>query len=786
MSGGPSGSGATAGTSKPTSDALPSGAPAPTGSSESGGDAAPDTITATKGQYFCEFAAQKGFRNCEKWRAVNPDLADRPNLEEGDEVIVPEKEEGATADKDKAEVESLRVDFPPASVRFVGQTSSLGDRTKAGLTRVGISNYQTDKAGLNDNGHTHDFFEGEGAEDEEGRNADEDEVTTWNDPDHFRIEVHDVTAGKQDADEVTVELQVLQPLYKRSEADGTMTIQRDEESRPDPDAPKGFRIPTNNDRKIEDLTCVRVGDTNYYRSKYMRLVTEKKDKIDGHTVFVGDYYQDESNAGGPSAGAIVGGALGGAAVAGGVAALVVTQTDNQLSDTEKGAIIGGAAVAGAVAGGLIGAAASSGDDAGAENAGAAPATATPPTEEEIADTKRYGEILDQKIRVRYIPKMCTDEKCRAEQVAKVGELKAESRMAVHIMAGCIENEDARRVVYGQCRRVFAQVGIRPHLKAIYRHPSIEHVILVGSPDGTGANAQGDTGVAGPDGAAAPASTLIITMNGGQEETFNLAANQTVSSVVGRITSWLEGLRDDGTKLFYTLTVPRPTIAPPSAGSEASQYILVFSNAEHSEYAKVDGADSTDSQFSVGNPSLSPAKLGEVPKSETSAAHTLIKASCRTEWCDCIIIANFKQEAGTTLYGLAMRHPKVHRFSPGTMCISDSMTGDPHDSRYTFAHEVGHVLMNVNHCTSGNHSEQLMITGNNASDDATEKDGRRRIMDKPMHVNYKIYGNDPTVGSVMTLLGSGANKTATERCHMFLSGVRSCFGGPTDRVRTEEW
>ena len=60
------------------------------------------------------------------------------------------------------------------------------------------------------------------------------------------------------------------------------------------------------------------------------------------------------------------------------------------------------------------------------------------------------------------------------------------------------------------------------------------------------------------------------------------------------------------------------------------------------------------------------------------------------------------------------------------------------------------------------------------------------MDKPMHVNYKIYGNDPTVGSVMTLLGSGANKTATERCHMFLSGVRSCFGGPTDRVRTEEW
>jgi hypothetical protein len=794
-------------TTAPTAPPAPSpsaGASAGSAAAPAGdGPAPPQKIVAHKGQFFCEFAAEKGFRNCEKWRAANPPLAEKATLEEGDEVTVPEKQEGETADQDKAKVESVRVDYPPALVRFLGQTSTLADRSSAGLTRLGISNYVTDKAGFDDRGNTKEFFKDFGADDEAGRNADPLEAATWNDPDHFRVEVHDVTAGKKNLSEVQVELQVLQPLYKRVDEAGKTVLQRDEENRPDPNAPKGFRIPGNPDRRLL-VTCKRVGATNYYRSRYLRLVTETEDKVADHTLFVGDYYQDPlvgatapasalgSTPGhGPTAGGIAGGAAAGALVGGGAAAAAVMLTENKLSDKEKAAVIGGAALGGAVLGGVIGGAASADKGAPAPpDAG----KATAMTPQEVEDTRRYAEILHQKVRARYIPAMCTDQKCRAETLADVGELKNEIRLAVHVFDTTgVTDEDVRRCIYGQCRRVYAQAGIVPHLKAIYHHPAPEHIVLIGSNAGTGRNATGFVSAPpapGPGPAPAPPakSRVRVKLDGGHEQLFELSPNEKVTSVVARIKGWIEGLKatPGGERLFWTRVVKRPFVGALPANTEESQYILVFKDADLTQHGKVLAVDSNDfNGMSANNPSVTAAQLASVPKSEDDNVQTILRASCHTRRLDCLVLGAFSS-AG--LHGLAIRHPKRQKFAPSVLVTAVRMSESPHDTRYTLAHEVGHVVMNVNHCEDANSKEQLMITGGLVSGIvAATMPGRRRIMDRPMQVKYKAYTNDVTVAAVEQLLGStAALNTAVERCHMFLPGVLDSFGAATPREPKAEW
>ncbi|MHC5108976.1 MAG: hypothetical protein ACYTHJ_03750 [Planctomycetota bacterium] len=810
---------------QPSTGSAPSpteggGASAPAGSGAAGSDtggaaggeaAAPETIEATAGQFFCEFAAARGFRNCERWREVNPDLAEKPTLEEGDEVVVPEQAEGATSDTDRAEVESVRRDYPPASIRFVGQTSTLGDRTSAGLTRLDISNYQTDKAGLNDHGRSHDFYTGIPAEDEDGRNNNEEEVTTWNDPDHFRVEVHDVTAGRNGEREITVDLQVLQPLYKRVDDSGTTKVQRDEEGRPDPNAPVGFRIPENPARQV-NIACKRIGDTNYYRSKYMRLVTETADEIIGHTLFVGDYYQDggfEGGGGGgagggegaadggsdddgPNAGAIAGGAVGGAAVAGGIAAVAVTQTDNELSTEAKVGIVAGSAAAGAVAGGLIGHAASSGGDSDSEAGSAASAApvATPMTPEEREDTRRYGEILDQKIRARYAPAMCTEEVCRAEAYTEVGQLRAEIRLAVHVFdsgAGRTDYEDVRRTVYGQVRRVYAVAGIRPHLKNIRVVPPPANIIMMGRDSGTGMAARGDTGVAPADGSAAPQSEITVEIDG-VEFSIEPTSGQTISQLTTRLNGEIQGHRADGDQVFWTRVVERSTMGALAAGEEGTKYILVFTNADMTQLATVGDAQTDDADFSIGHPSFSEADLANVDAEWKNHEQTVLKACCKTDWFDGLVIKQFSR---ASLQGIAAPVPLRKWFGPAFIVIETRMKDAPDDRRYTFAHEMGHVVMQCGHCNDAQHNDQLMIKGSlTGGKNAYDIDGRRRLMDSPIQIPYVVITGITAAGAVngneLTLDGTAGSECAVWRCHQFLNGVDDAMGGATDRVPATEW
>ena len=249
-------------------------------------------LTARAGDYLCRFAADAGFRDCKDFRteAANSAIANKAVLDEGDRVTVPQKQEKTTEAPDQTLVQCKRVNYRPATVRFLGQGVAMNQRGGPSLTRLGISNYITNKAGATGNGTTDPFYSGKGADTPEAMT--DDERKTFADPDHFRVEVHDVVAAARGLDKVTVELQVLQPLYKRETSGTTTKIVRDLTSRPDPEAPAGFKIPSNAARKLVVECFQNASHKAFYRSRYLRLVTHPEDTIAGQTLFVGDYYDD--------------------------------------------------------------------------------------------------------------------------------------------------------------------------------------------------------------------------------------------------------------------------------------------------------------------------------------------------------------------------------------------------------------------------------------------------------------------------------------------------------------
>ena len=250
-------------------------------------------VTARAGDFLCRFAADQGFRDCKDFRQINTHLNNKAVLDEGDKVVIPNKTEKDTEGKDKTVVKCKRVEYRPGSVKFLGLGMPLGEPRSGGLTRLGVSNFITDKANKTDHGTEFSFYVGKGADTLDTMTP--PEGRTHADPDHFRVEVHDVVAGEKKLAKVNVELQVLQPLYKRATVGGKGKIVRDKTSRPDPDCPPGFKVPANADRKVT-IECFRsTSKPNIYRSKYLRLVTHQEDKIEGQTLFVGDYYDDGGN-----------------------------------------------------------------------------------------------------------------------------------------------------------------------------------------------------------------------------------------------------------------------------------------------------------------------------------------------------------------------------------------------------------------------------------------------------------------------------------------------------------
>ena len=399
----------------------------------------PKKVKAKAGQCPCDLASAAGFLDCTEFRDANPPIASKAVLDQDEELVVPDIKPKDTSGADKTAVETVHILYPPATLRFLGTGTPMNNPGFAGLTRIGVSNYRTDKASANQTGTEFAFFSGQGADDDPSRVSPETE--TYPDPDHFRVEVHDVAAGKKGKTDVTVDLQVLQPLYKRDkDAAGKDVVVRDTTTRPDPDVPAGFKIPGNASRKLT-ITCQRVKDTNFYRSKYLRLVTHTEDTVATQTLYVGDYF----------------------------------------------------------------------DDGGSD------------------DEKRYTEILDQKVRARCTPEMCNPKKCRVQVLADVGELKAEVRLAVHIMDGACSFDDVRRVVYKQVRRTYASAHVRPYLLHVYEHPPIENAVRIGSARGAALPPSGVSGFFQRIGSAISPSKVTVKIEGQTIEQ-TLGAGDTVTSV----------------------------------------------------------------------------------------------------------------------------------------------------------------------------------------------------------------------------------------------------------------
>ncbi len=641
-------------------------------------------VAAKAGQCFCDFASMAGFKDCAPLRRVNTHLAEKATLETDDQVAIPDKTQKTTSGANETVVQSKRVNFPVAAVRFVGQGTTLNQRGP-GLRRLGISNYRTDKASAIGAGTENDFYKLKGADDDTARASVPDEVNTYADPDHFRVEVHDVTAAKAKKASVQVELQVLQPLYVQ--ADGTRgqtVIRRDLKSRPDPNVPAGFKVPTNAKRKLT-VECYLVGKTPYYRSKYLRLVTFDKDEVANHTLFVGDYFDDGAN------------------------------------DQEKW----------------------------------------------------YTEILEQKVRALYKPEMCTPGKCRVESLADVGELRAEVRLAVHVMDNCVSYAEVRRVVYKQVRRVYASVHVRPYIRRIYHHPPPKNILLVGDLGGTAAPPTGISGLIKKVGTAFSASKIKLKLDGTDYE-HKLAANQTVAQVAGQLTGLLAA---NG---FQVKEVKDPAV--PGNGLEAARLLLIFRDAAFTDYAELTSATSDDTRLSVQNVDLSSALLGAYPQDDKPLYHRVLKALCDTKWFDAIILKAF-DATSSTLFGIATW---IHQeFSPCIIVQSDRVK-PALDDRCTFSHEIGHVVMHGGHFQDAARQEQIMLVGGQVVGDANEMPGRRRVMDAPMEMPWEPFDDAAGTWTGPHDLGSGKpHGTLVSRIHKFLKGQP--FGPPsTDREIATEW
>lgn len=666
----------------PTGTSVPTAPSTPTAPGGTGGTSPPapppKVIVPRDGMCFCDFASQNGFRDCEPLRSANSEHASKAVLARGDEITIPDKRDKTASGPNESVIRARRVLSPPATVRFVGLNIPLNNPRANGLSRLGISNYKTDKASATGTGTETAFYRDQGVADDASRVAGTPEAETYADPDHFRVEIHDVAAAKRNLASVQCELQALQPLYRRLTVDGKEVIRRDVESRPDQNAPAGFKIPTTASRR-RTITCERVGTTKFYRSRYMRLVTESGDNIDPHTLFVGDYYDD-----------------------------------------------------------------------GANN-----------------DEKRYTEILEQKVRVRYQPAMCTPGTCRVEALADVGELRGEIRLAVHIMDNACSLEDVRRVVYKQTRRVYAPAHARPYIRTILRHPPPHNILLIGDQGGTAARASGHTLLRAQ-------SRIRLTVEGTTLD-YHPARNQTVAAVCNAIQQLLR------TNNIHTRELRAPY--PPGPGLEAARMFLLFKDAACTDFAVLSSASSNDTRLSVRNFQISAATLGAFSHDGDGLHHRMLKACCNTEFFDAIVLRQFDTSGGSTLFGIATW---IHKeFGPAIIVQSDRMT-PAQDDRYTFSHELGHVLMHGGHFMVAARREQLMIQGSMASGNAYDMPGRRRISDAPMRMNYQAFDDAAGTWTGEHQLGPGQpHGTLVTRIHTFVKG--QAFGSPTrDREVHAEW
>ncbi len=209
----------------------------------------PRKVKATRSDTLCSIAIRLGFLNCDPLRALpaNNGMGGR-QLRVGEEVTVPTVTPGSPGSASTGSSASLKVKTSPIPrLRFVHGSPDLPAARDRTLDRLEISNFPTDKAGDKYKKPFKDAF---------GFDAQADL-----DPDAFKVEL----GLRGSAASVNVVLQALKPLYG---TDGKVTGHT---------AFVASDASDHADRKM-DLECQGSPGQGLYRSRYLRLVTDDKDK----------------------------------------------------------------------------------------------------------------------------------------------------------------------------------------------------------------------------------------------------------------------------------------------------------------------------------------------------------------------------------------------------------------------------------------------------------------------------------------------------------------------------
>ncbi|MEN6426757.1 MAG: hypothetical protein ABFE13_15465 [Phycisphaerales bacterium] len=244
---------------------------------------------ATGGESLCEVAAAHGFRDCRPIRDANPTFQDTEALRAGDTLTIPERQGNRFGRATASAHRFRRAMFPPPSVTFMieegyGYNANPASGGPIPLamraihqhptldherTELAITNYVSDRAGDGTvAGNLSDAFT--------------HVQLSSNDPDHFKIQVYDNSTTN---DTVQVNLYALKPAYDRraSGGDTFVTLRRD-----------GYTRPSQANRKLENVECRRIPGTDYFRSRYLRLVSTETSRARRplQCLLVGDYWGD--------------------------------------------------------------------------------------------------------------------------------------------------------------------------------------------------------------------------------------------------------------------------------------------------------------------------------------------------------------------------------------------------------------------------------------------------------------------------------------------------------------
>ncbi|HWL95382.1 MAG TPA: hypothetical protein VNT79_17820 [Phycisphaerae bacterium] len=244
------------------------------------------TITAVESDFLCSLAVQNGFKDCAKVRQANAEeefVKTRP-LRPGDAVKIP----SVTPKEDTGQTELRhrfrRPGLPRPRVEFIEEqgfgygvgTSPAGsaqpqrDRKRA---KLGITNYVSDRGG--DGTLVGNFpaatFHGH------------DRLGTV-DPDHFKVQVH-LSSPAPALDKVMVNLHALKPAYFKRDVAGKPVVMLH---------PTKWVRPSNAARRLENIECKRIPNTNFFRSPYLRLVSfqTSQAKRNRQTLLMLDYFDE--------------------------------------------------------------------------------------------------------------------------------------------------------------------------------------------------------------------------------------------------------------------------------------------------------------------------------------------------------------------------------------------------------------------------------------------------------------------------------------------------------------